>query len=69
MRYNKALPNTEGNIRIIKRFLLFPCRLRIRDTELYETRWLETVRIKQVLKNYYDGISPWWAWEDVYFCD
>jgi len=49
--FNRPYPK-DGDTRIVTRFLLFPYRLND------ETRWLETVRVKQQYTwSWYEG---WW---------
>jgi hypothetical protein len=55
----------DGDVRIIKRFALFPitCRKHWDDRIDIETRWLQTVYVAQQLKQLWD---EWW-WTNKYF--
>jgi hypothetical protein len=70
MRWNNSAPR-EGSERTVEKFLLFPKRLRLsRDNRSYETRWLETCKIRQIYKiegAYLVGMS--WGWEDYWWDD
>lgn len=62
MKWTKKIPR-HGDIRTIKKFLFLPKTIRMKD--VLETRWLETVWIKQE----YINISMYVKWEDVAFVD
>ena len=48
MRWNRNFRVRDGDTRIIKRFLVFPVRLRLGYFgTVYETRWLEVAEIVQ----------------------
>ena len=61
MRWKK---NQDGDKRTVKRFLLFPKSLPVKDSSYEETRWLEWTTIIQ----FYDEcfLVHWtnWRWEN-----
>lgn len=56
-----------GDVRVKRRFLLFPKTAWIKDTSDRETRWMEIASWKEVLE--YPG--PWMAatWRTLYWVD
>lgn len=63
MRFKAKVKPNEGDVRVIKKFLLVPRKL---DTDTY--RWLEVAYICQGYIKYYDYDScVYCRWEDVTF--
>lgn len=61
MRFAVKPKPKDGDTRIIERFLIFPTRIG------NEIRWLETIKVRQIAKKWYDmscGASAI-GWEDV----
>jgi hypothetical protein len=58
-------PVLDGDVRVIKKFIIFPTTLLNRKTNESETRWLELTKIKQVYKSYTDDDG----WEHLEWID
>jgi hypothetical protein len=67
-----SVPNAEGDERMIEKFLWFPKTLEI-GVDLYQTRWLEKCKIRQVYVAdiYFDGYDTQDCsnWEDSRWAD
>ena len=60
----KQIIHHSGDTRTIKKFFLFPERIKI-SRDYFEWVWLETITIKQEYCDYYEGSS----WEDIEYID
>lgn len=60
MRWKSLIyPHSDGENRIVTRFLFFPVSLAVGTGGKYETRWIEFARIRQTYI-WNDGLASFW---------